>query len=482
MTELVTLLRAVVDAKGCGLKELPDLLNATQGEDERPTPSYGTLSVRLRGMGMVNDGVLAQRIIIACAPPHDHEKLQERARELLAAARRRAATGETARRPSQQGAKARPTAPDRAASELRELRTEVSRLGGLIEELLKASMRTAVTSPEPVAAEQEPSDAGSRTPSNPERPTRPTQPISIDGANQVDAADPAVRRVADAVHSIDPTGNLLGLTFRQAIDEVLDGPHTGRYAWAQLTKLEKGYFGTKAEMMLGNALGLTKTEGVGYSIEGLEVETRVTVSGRWLFEQSAVGAIHLLVHVDDENSTWQLGVVRVTEDLLSHGVNRDGKRSLSSAGRTAITWVFRDSPLPENLLLHVPKERLEAILSHRSGQSRTDELFRKVTLRSINSTSVATVAMQLDSGKRARDARQTLTAEGIAVVGHLEGFIAERLGLTVPRRGEWMSVPLKVASRDTGSSPTVRLGDQDWVVAGPDDELEALPQDWNNTC
>ncbi|MBK8006821.1 MAG: hypothetical protein IPK12_23875 [Gemmatimonadetes bacterium] len=53
-----------------------------------------------------------------------------------------------------------------------------------------------------------------------------------------------------------PIGILLGDIVRQAIDEVVDGPRTGRWDIDQLTKTEKTYIGTKVEIIVRNELDL----------------------------------------------------------------------------------------------------------------------------------------------------------------------------------------------------------------------------------
>ncbi|MFN8151440.1 MAG: NaeI family type II restriction endonuclease [Solirubrobacterales bacterium] len=42
---------------------------------------------------------------------------------------------------------------------------------------------------------------------------------------------------------------LFGGVIRQSIDEVLDGPRTGRWGFEQLEKTEKTYVGTKIEIV-----------------------------------------------------------------------------------------------------------------------------------------------------------------------------------------------------------------------------------------
>ncbi|MGX5188246.1 NaeI family type II restriction endonuclease [Streptomyces avermitilis] len=55
-------------------------------------------------------------------------------------------------------------------------------------------------------------------------------------------------------------------------------------------------------------------------------------------------------------SRWELGVLEVAPEQPR--ANRDGKQTLSAAGREAIHWLFKDAPLPEDLLLHLDQQSL----------------------------------------------------------------------------------------------------------------------------
>lgn len=63
------------------------------------------------------------------------------------------------------------------------------------------------------------------------------------------AADAVVERRLRALAGRDPAKKF-GQAVRQAIDEVLDGPRTGRCKLAELAKTEKTYVGTKVEIVV----------------------------------------------------------------------------------------------------------------------------------------------------------------------------------------------------------------------------------------
>jgi hypothetical protein len=194
----------------------------------------------------------------------------------------------------------------------------------------------------------------------------------------------------------------------------------------------------------------------------------------------AVGRLCLLVWASDQESRWCAGLVRADEALLNTGSNRDGKRSLNSAGREAVRWLFSDAPLPPNVLLHLPPRDIEAIFSHNAGAKRIDELFRRAQGRRISRAAVATVAQQEDYMRRVRangGSRTSLGAEGIAVFGQYSSHagLAERLNLPVPGPGEFVSARLAKRGEHHGNAPAVEIDGAVWVVAGPEDPVETAP-------
>ncbi|WP_329076881.1 NaeI family type II restriction endonuclease [Streptomyces niveus] len=90
---------------------------------------------------------------------------------------------------------------------------------------------------------------------------------------------------------------------------------------------------------------------------------KFTWTSTWVFAPEHIGRVCLLVRASDTQSSWELGVLRVVPEHLNQGQNRDGKQTLSAAGMEAIHWLFRDAPLPENLLLHLDQQSLAQVLS-----------------------------------------------------------------------------------------------------------------------
>ena len=162
-----------------------------------------------------------------------------------------------------------------------------------------------------------------------------------------------------------------------------------------------------------------------------------------MIPREAIDQLCLLVRIDEERSRFSIGVIRATDDVLTVGGNRDGKRTLSAAGKATINRIVEQGALPVNFLATLADDVRCRILGHASGQERVDELFRLAQGRIIPRIAIETVARQKDPMKRMRDARRRLRAEGILVLGHQgeEPAIARSRGFPVPKKGEAIAIP-----------------------------------------
>jgi hypothetical protein len=295
--------------------------------------------------------------------------------------------------------------------------------------------------------------------------------------------DPEQDLVTRDLLAVDPSGQRIGAALRRTIDLLLDGRHTGRYRWDQLHKTEKTHAGTLVEISLQREFGFPDGAVLDYSIGGVEVDCKFSQRvGGWMIPPEALGMLLLLVSASDEQGRWSAGLVRARERYLRAAVNRDLKRGLSEAGIGAIRWLHLRAPLAENALLWLPAPAVARILSLPSGQQRVNELFRRAQRRRITRAVIATVAQQDDYMKRVRaggGARDHLRAEGIVIFGgygsHRE--TAAALGLPRPDPGEFVSARLarRGENGDGSGRPWVRLGDGDWMAAGPADPVEPAP-------
>lgn len=273
--------------------------------------------------------------------------------------------------------------------------------------------------------------------------------------------------------------------FREAIDRLLDGERTGRWDWATLRKTEKTHMGTIVEIGLHNEFEFGDGIAMDYLVAGADVDCKFSQSlGGWEFPLESVGHLCIVASANDDRSTWWAGLVRVDEAFLRARGNRDSKRKLTREGESQILWLFREAPLPPNLLRHLEEPDRERVLTARtgnrrsSGQARLKELFRTVQHQIVRRAVVCTVAMQDDSMKRARDCRleKHLGREGFLILGHQEEDpeVAAALGLPRPTKGEFVAV--RVHPADPGDDPAVEIRGRRWRIAREGDPAVSAPR------
>ncbi|MCX4558298.1 NaeI family type II restriction endonuclease [Streptomyces phaeochromogenes] len=307
----------------------------------------------------------------------------------------------------------------------------------------------------------------------------------------------AALKVANPPPRLDPDPNLLevqnwlrmqpnlearfGQVLRKSIDEVLDGQRTGRFNIKDLEKTEKTYLGTKVEIITRAEFNLGRGKKMDFSISSHDVDSKFTSGDNWTIPREADGHICLLIRANDLKASYQIGLLRIHDTLLNVGKNRDGKRTPSAIGRSAIQWIIPEGRLPENILLTLSDTDRNAIFkAGASGQARTNELFRRVQDRLVNRNTVLTVARQDDSLKRVRDARHHLRNEGIMILGHQKQHphIARALGLQVPEKGSWIAIRVACADDLEPTRKSTRISGQEYTVWEEGDSPVPAPAEY----
>lgn len=292
--------------------------------------------------------------------------------------------------------------------------------------------------------------------------------------------DQELERVLKAIRRMDSTGERIAQVLRRTFDQLYDGQHTGRYRWDQLHKTEKTHCGSLVEINLFREFKFASGDTMDYRIDGIEVDCKYSQTiGGWMIPPETVGHLCLVISANDEKGRWNLGIVRIKEEILGKGRNRDAKRSITSSGCKRITWIFRDAALPPNVLLQLPRDTVERIMAIKSGQGRIDEIFRVAQQQRIGRGVIATLGQQKDFMKRVRGnggSRTRLKSEGILILGHYKRHreIARRLHIPVPQHGESVSVRIVPAEKEYCGG-TVDLDGLKVRVAGPDDPVVPAP-------
>ncbi|HLX72699.1 MAG TPA: NaeI family type II restriction endonuclease [Verrucomicrobiae bacterium] len=292
--------------------------------------------------------------------------------------------------------------------------------------------------------------------------------------------DHELQPVVAALHELDPQGSRTAQVLRDTLDQLYDGQRTGRYRWDQLFKTEKTHFGTLVEINLQREFKFQNGEKLDYRIDGIEVDCKYSQTRcAWMIPPEARGHLCLVLCAEDSaNPTWSMGVVRVDVDRLNAGGNRDAKSTLNEAGRRAITWLFDDAPLPPNVLLQLPQEAVDRIMSKSSGVQKTNELFRVALGMRVGRAVVATVSEQVDYMRRIRyggGARGYLQPEGIIILGQYQSHVAVARSLGLPLPGQGESVSARIAPAQQPGSGVAEIGGKLWRIAKPADPVVPAP-------
>lgn len=284
--------------------------------------------------------------------------------------------------------------------------------------------------------------------------------LGSESTAEPDAALIAVESGLRALAGRDPAKKF-GQAVRQAIDEVLDGPRTGRCRLAELAKTEKTYVGTKVEIVVRTSLGLEQGPVLDLEIEGHPVDIKWAMNSVWQIPQEAIGQLCLCIGGLGDVSQFQVGLVRCDEALLNRGENRDRKRTLSAAGRAEMSFLVPPSPLPVNFVEQMDPETRAAVMGEPTIQARVTRLFTLLPRTPIPRSAITTVARTTgDPLRRVRaDAWAGNPLGDMKILSATYGNPAvEALGYRPLERDEFMSVPIAE------------------IDALPDSKSDALPE------
>jgi hypothetical protein len=350
---------------------------------------------------------------------------------------------------------------------------------------------TIFSDPQWAAEEQESTkeSAGSRRPqrarpSSPNPGKRPepalkARPRRTAAVPPSSVQDPEIHHIKDSIQTADPAGGRCGRAIRNALDQAYDGRRTGRWDLTQLTKAESAHVGPLIEIWLQRVLNLN--DGITTSLEIAGSDVACTWSERldgWTLdrpvpEQREVP--YLVIWANEETSRFGLGILRPGPDSRGVASMDRGRPRLSQVGIDQILWVFNGCPLPANVLAKHPETAMAAV-SQSSGQKAVNMLFRHLQGELVQHSAVETVAQQIDSSKRVREAREQLRNEGIVILGpyHPQPAIAAALGLPSPRVGTFVShrlAPMEAGEFGAGAE----IDGGRWRLAVPGDPVTKAP-------
>lgn len=222
-------------------------------------------------------------------------------------------------------------------------------------------------------------------------PDKPLQAVIL-------AVEAACRRAKRAPESV------FGELIRQAIDEVLDGPRTGRFRLDQLDQTEKAYIGTRIEHIIQAFFGFGPGTLADVKIADTDVDVKWSKTLDWMIAPENVGGIILGIGLSKGEDQFSVGIFRASDAVLRKKGNRDGKRSLTAESREVeVSWLVRAASLPPNFLDQIPDSVRRAIFASTSAQQRMAILARELEGTAIPRSAFETIAQgRFDPMRRLR--------------------------------------------------------------------------------
>lgn len=242
----------------------------------------------------------------------------------------------------------------------------------------------------------------------------------------------------------------LGRIVRQSIDEVVDGPRTGRWSVGQLAREEKAYIGTKVEIITRSELELEPSDRGDAVAAGVDIEIKWSGLGQWMIGPENVGRICLGYGLNRRGDQFSVGLFRVKPELLRPARNRDRKASLSaSALETGVYWLVRAAALPVNFVAALPDQVRDAVFAEKSAQDRVRRLAELMPMTPIPRQAFSTVARnKADPMRRLRQDKSKVGVLGaMRLLSWKYGKRELRaLGLPDVPKDHWVAVPQELLS------------------------------------
>ncbi|QXZ08631.1 hypothetical protein KUF54_11170 [Comamonas sp. Y33R10-2] len=202
----------------------------------------------------------------------------------------------------------------------------------------------------------------------------------------------------------------------RAIDEVIDPVRSARWTIAELDKPEKTVFGIRVENVLRMELELERSPVLDVKIAGENVDIKFTVRSNWTIPPEAHDEICLVARFKEINHAVSVGLVRVRENELNPGKNRDAKSGLNPIGMSRVRWLVKDQVAKSSIIgfmAGLPLQlRRDITDPHVGAQTRLNRLFVALLNQKIPETLVEAVSQHRDWTRRMRPDASNARAPG----------------------------------------------------------------------
>ena len=128
----------------------------------------------------------------------------------------------------------------------------------------------------------------------------------------------------------------------KAVQEGLDEAKGRQESIEDLDPTEKTIIGIKVESYIRDGLSLTRGKNCDCNIEDFEFDIKTTVRNNWMISPKQVRNKSLLLLIKLDDIKFSCGIVKVSENILNKGANRDKKRTISKTGKDKIIWILKD--------------------------------------------------------------------------------------------------------------------------------------------
>lgn len=232
---------------------------------------------------------------------------------------------------------------------------------------------------------------------------------------------------------------------RDAIDEVLEGPRTGRFDFFSLNPVEKTYVGIKVETLLRTRLDLTRGAKRDLIVQGESVDIKWSWKSQWMIPPESRGELVICIGGREKLTKLDVGIVRATRKTVQWSTKqRDKKGRLTQLGITRMRWMVRDASLPPNFVAALDPDVRDLAISEPTVQRRVAALFAALPYEPIPRNAIRTIART--EGDPLRRVRQDRHAgdplAGLVIVSRADGGgkILAALDLAVPPKDHFVAI------------------------------------------
>ncbi len=142
----------------------------------------------------------------------------------------------------------------------------------------------------------------------------------------------------------------LPMIARQAIEEVIDWPRTGRERIDELNRDERAYLGTRFEIMFKYWLGVAGGKILDIEVDGIEVGVKNVFGTECWISNLRMGHPLLVIQTDLASSRVSLAALVARSSRTSLAARRAGSNNIEVRSRCLIHWLCLDCEIKKSAI------------------------------------------------------------------------------------------------------------------------------------